>query len=136
MKRTSLRQFVTTGLATAILAIGLPVIGSAQTPAAPGWVRFTMDTVKPDMTQEYEGYKKQMAAAYKKAGLPVYAVLRNFAGNRNEYTTVTFVMKFGDQDGPNPIAKAIGDEAFGNLLRATARCVTSTTLTRMTQARW
>jgi hypothetical protein len=127
MKGTSLCQFATTSLATAILAVGLPVIGSAQTPAAPGWVRFTADTVKPDMVQEYEGYKKQMAAAYKKAGQPVYVVLRNFAGNRNEYTTVTFVMKFGDMDGPNPIAKAIGEEAFANLVRATSRCVTSTT---------
>ena len=126
MKGISLRQFVTTSLATAVLAIGLPAIGSAQTTAA-GWVRFTADTIKPDMVQEYESYKKQIAATYKKARQPVYAVLSTFAGNRNEYTTVTAVAKFGDMDGPNPIAKAIGEEAFANLVRATNRCVTSTT---------
>ena len=79
------------------------------------------------MVQEYEGYKKQLAAAYKKAGLPIYAVLSNYSGNRNEYTTVTFVMKFGDLDSPSPLVKALGDEAFTNLVRAIGRCVTSTT---------
>ena len=115
MPGTSFRQFATASLASAILAIGLPAIASAQTAPAPQWLRFTVDTVKPDMVQEYEGYKKQLAAAYKKAGQPIYAVLTNFAGNRNEYTTVVFVAKFGDMDGPNPIAKAIGEEAFANL---------------------
>ena len=119
---------ISAGLASAILAVGLPALASAQTTAAaPQWIRFQVDTVKSEMVQEYEGYKKQMAAAYKKAGQPVYAVLTNFAGNRNEYTTVTFVAKFGDMDGPNPIAKAIGEEAFTNLARGIARCVTSST---------
>jgi hypothetical protein len=125
MPGTSFRQLATASLASAILAIGLPAIATAQTAAAPQWIRFTVDTVKPDMVQEYEGYKKQLAAAYKKAGQPIYAVLTNFAGNRNEYTTVVFVAKFGDMDGPNPIAKAIGEEAFGNLVRGMNRCVSS-----------
>jgi hypothetical protein len=127
MSRTTFRQFATASLASAILAISLPVNASAQTAAAPQWLRFTVDTVKPDMVQEYEGYKKQLAAAYKKAGQPIYAVLSSYSGNRNEYTTATFVMKFGDLDGPSPIQKALGDEAFNNLVRAVGRCVTSTT---------
>jgi hypothetical protein len=40
---------------------------------------------------------------------------------------VTFVMKFGDMDGPNPIQKALGEEAYGNLTRAMSRCVVSST---------
>jgi hypothetical protein len=116
-----------TVLASAILAIVLPVLSSAQTPPAPQWLRFTVETVKPDMVREFEGYKKQLAAAYKKAGLPVYAVLSNYSGNRNEYTTVVFVMKFGDLDSPSPLIKALGDEAFRNLIDSVARCVTSTT---------
>lgn len=99
---------------------------AAQTAPAPQWLRFNVETVKPDMVQEYEGYKKQLAAAYKKAGLPIYAVLQNYAGNRNEYTTITFVMKFADLDAPNPIRKTLGDEAFNNLLNGVNRCVTST----------
>ena len=127
MQTTSLRQSAKTILASAILAIGLPVISSAQTAPAPQWLRFQVETVKPDMVQEYEGYKKQLAAAYKKAGLPVYAVLSNFSGNRFEYTTVTFVMKFGDLDSPSPIQKVLGDEAFANLVSAVTRCTTSVT---------
>lgn len=79
------------------------------------------------MVQEFEGYKKQIAAAYKKAGLPVYAVLRNYSGNRFEYTTATFVMKFGELDSPPPIRKTLGDEAFANLIAGLNGCVTSTT---------
>ncbi len=114
-------------VASAILAIGLPALSSAQTPPAPQWLRFTVETVKPDMVQEFEGYKKQLAAAYKKAGLPVYAVLSNYSGNRFEYTTVTFVMKFADLDNPSPIRKALGEEAFTKLVAAVNHCVTSTT---------
>ena len=126
MSRTSFRRFAMASLVAAILAISLPVHPSAQTPPAPQWLRFNVETIKPDMVQEYEGYKKQLAAAYKKAGLPVYAVLSNYAGNRNEYTTVTFVMKFGDLDSPSPLIKALGQEAFTNLVSAISHCVTST----------
>lgn len=126
MSGTSFRQFATASLASAILALSLPVNASAQAAAAPQWLRFNVETVKPDMVQEYEGYKKQLAAAYKKAGLPIYAVLSSYSGNRNEYTTVTFVMKFGDLDSPSPLIKALGQEAFTNLVRAIANCVTST----------
>ena len=126
MKQT-LGRFRRTSLASALLAIALPALASAQTPPpAPAWIRFSVEVVKPDMVQEFEGYKKQLAAAYKKAGLPVYAVLQNFSGNRNEYTTITYVMKFGDMDNPSPIRKALGDEAFNNLLAGISRCVTST----------
>ena len=117
MPRTSFRQFATASLASALLAVSLPVIASAQTAPPSQWLRFTVDTVKPDMVQEYEGYKKQLAAAYKKAGQPIYAVLTNFAGQPERIHDRDFVMKFGDMDGPNPVAKAMGEEAFANLVR-------------------
>jgi len=107
-----------------LLAAGLPGIGSAQAPN-PQWLRFTVATIKPDMTAEYEGYQKQMAAAYKKAGQSGYMVFQNFAGPRNEYTAVTFVTKFADLDGPNPIAKAVGEEAYQNLISHLTRCTVS-----------
>src|ERR1700740_2058468 len=112
MNRTMLRPFSQAIIDSAMIAIALPSIGSAQT-APSTWLRFTASTIKPEMTQEYEGYLKQMAAAYKKAGQPFYAVLTNFAGNRFEYTSVASVMKFGDMDGPNPIQKVLGEEAYG-----------------------
>jgi hypothetical protein len=126
MNRSMLRSFAHATIVSAMIAIALPAISSAQT-AAPTWIRFTASTVKPEMTQEYQGYLKQMAAAFKKAGQPIFAVLTNFSGNMNEYTTVTFVMKFGDMDGPNPVQKAMGEEAYGNLTRAMSRCEVSRT---------
>jgi len=126
MNRMTLRLLAQASIASVIVAIALPSIGSAQT-AAPTWIRFTASTVKPEMTQEYEGYLKQMAAAFKKAGQPVYAVYTNFAGNRFEYTNVTFVMKFGDMDAANPIQNALGEEAYANLTRAMSRCTVSST---------
>ena len=68
MSRHSLRRFVHSSLVAAIFAISLSAIASAQTAPQPQWLRYTIDTVKPDMVQEYEGYKKQMVVAYKKAG--------------------------------------------------------------------
>jgi hypothetical protein len=126
MNRTLLRPFVHASIASAMIAIALPAVCVAQ-PAAPTWIRFTASVVKPDMTQEYESYLKQMSAAYKKAAQPAYAVFSNFSGNRYEYTTVTFVMKFGDMDGPNPVQKALGEEAYANLTRSMSRCVDSST---------
>src|SRR5258706_4556531 len=110
MNRSMLRSFAQATFVAAMIAIALPAISSAQT-AAPTWIRFTASTIKPEMTQEYEGYLKQMAAAYKKAGQPIFAVLSNVAGNRYEYTTLPFVMKFGDIDGPNPIQTPLGEKA-------------------------
>ena len=126
MNSKMLRSFAHASIASAMFAIALPSIGFAQTPAAT-WVRLMSSVVKPEMTQEYEGYLKQIAAAYKKAGQPLYGVYSNFSGNRNEYTTVTLLMKFGDMDGPNPIRKALGDEAFANLTRSLSRCLVSST---------
>src|SRR5579863_8475876 len=100
MNSTMLRSFAHASIASAMFAIALPSISLAQAPKAT-WARFTSAVVKPEMAQEYEGYLKQIAAAYKKAGEPLFAVYSNFTGNRNEYTTVTLLMKFGDLDGPN-----------------------------------
>lgn len=125
MSNTPFRQFVKASLAALILGIGLPALASAQGAAAPQWLRFSVEVVKPDMVQEYEAYKKQMAAAFKKAGQPAYVVFRNYSGNRFEYTTVTYVMKFGDLDNPTPIRDALGAEAFTNLVDGLNRCLTS-----------
>lgn len=128
MKRRIFHSLAQASLASALLAVALPAIAPAQT-TAPAWIRFTSATVKPEMTDEFEGYLKQLSAAYKKAGQPAFVVLNNFSGNRLEYTVVTFVMKFGDMDAPNPVQKSMGDEAYANLSRAMGRCVTDHTTT-------
>jgi hypothetical protein len=79
------------------------------------------------MRQEYEGYMKQMAAAYKKTSVPFYITTQNVAGDMTEYTSVLPLMKFGDMDGPNPLLKVMGEEGLANLGRAAARCEISAT---------
>jgi hypothetical protein len=91
------------------------------------WLRFNVSRVKPEMAQEFEGYLKQIGAAYKKSGAPFFIVYQNFAGDQTEYTSVLFVSKFADLDGPNPIAKTLGAEGYANLLRSLRRCTVSTT---------
>ena len=45
------------------------------------------------MRQEFEDCLKQIIAAYKKAGIPWFLTLQNFAGDTTEYTTVVPVMR-------------------------------------------
>jgi hypothetical protein len=108
-----------------VFAASLLNLCVAQNTNNPAWLRFTVSKVKLEMTQEYEGYIKQITAAYKKSGVPFFVVYQNFAGDQSEYTSVLPIMKFGDLDGPNPIAKTIGEEGYSNLIRSLRRCMLS-----------
>jgi hypothetical protein len=110
----------------AVLALSIPTAGLAQA-NGPTWLRFQNTRVRPEMRQEYEGYMKQMAAAYKKTSVPFYITTQNVAGDMTEYTSVLPLMKFGDMDGPNPLLKVMGEEGLANLGRAAARCEISAT---------
>jgi hypothetical protein len=79
------------------------------------------------MRQEYEGYMKQVAAAYKKARVSLFVVYQNVAGNLNEYTSVLGMTKFAEMDGTSPLVKSLGEEGSANLLSNLARCTTSQT---------
>jgi hypothetical protein len=120
------RHALKTGIAAAILAVSIPALCSAQD-KGPAWLRFQTATIKPEMRQEYEGYMKQVAAANKKAGVSLFVVYQNFAGNLNEYTSVQGIMKFAEMDGTSPLVKSLGEEGSANLLRNLARCTTSQT---------
>jgi hypothetical protein len=121
MNTMSTRNLIKSGIAAAVLALSIPTAGLAQA-TAPTWLRFQTTRVRPEMRQEYEGYMKQIAAAYKKASVPLFVTYQNVAGDMTEYTSVLALTKFGDMDGPNPLIKTMGEEAFGNLLRGAARC--------------
>jgi hypothetical protein len=125
MTRQRLR-FASGIVAAGLLVLARPGVSTAQNNSTPTWVRFSVYSVKPDATQEFEGYLKQIAAAYKKAG-QLYAVLQNFSGLQTEYTTVTYVMKFGDLESSGAVQKQLGDEGFRNLVSGITRCVTSVT---------
>jgi hypothetical protein len=124
MIKTYTRYTLNAGIAAAILAVSIPALCSAQD-KGPAWLRFQTTTIKPEMRQEFEGYVKQVAAAYKKAGVPLFVVYENVAGNLNEYTSVLGIVKFAEMDGTSPLVKSLGEEASANLLRNVARCETS-----------
>ncbi len=96
----------------------------AQSDVQPRWTDSTITKVKPDMRQEFEGYLKQVIAAYKKAGTLWFLTLETFAGDTTEFTTVVPVMKFGDLDGPSVVTKVLGEAGWERLSRRIARCYT------------
>jgi hypothetical protein len=126
MNTSYARNLIKSGIATAVLAISIPTVCTAQA-NGPTWLRFQNTRVRPEMRQEYEGYMKQIAAAYKKTSVPFFITTQNVAGDMTEYTSVLPLMKFGDMDGPNPLLKVIGEEGLANLGRAAARCEISAT---------
>jgi hypothetical protein len=99
----------------------------AQSDVQPRWTDSTTTKVKPEMRQEFEGYLKQLMAAYEKAGTPWFLTLENLAGDTTEYTTVVPVMKFGDLDGPSVVVRVLGEVGSEHLSRNIARCYTAQT---------
>ena len=126
MTKMSTRNFIKSGIAAAVLVLSIPTAGLAQA-NGPTWLRFQNTRVRPEMRQEYEGYMKQIAAAYKKTSVPFFITTQNVAGDMTEYTSVLPLMKFGDMDGPSPLLKVMGEEGLANLGRAAARCEISAT---------
>jgi hypothetical protein len=114
-------------LSSVVLVAGLSTVCFSQTDAQPGWIGSTTTRVKPEMRQKFEASLEQIMAAYKKAGIPWFLTLQNFAGDTTEYTTVVPVMKFGDLDGPPVVVKVLGEQGWGNLSRKIDRCYTAQT---------
>ena len=114
-------------LSSVVLVTGLSTVWFSQTDAEPGWTDSTTTRVKPEMRQEFEASLKLIMAAYKKAGIPWFLTLQNFAGDTTEYTTVVPVVKFGDLDGPPVIVKVLGEQGWGKLARKIDRCYTTQT---------
>jgi len=96
-----------------------------QSDVQPRWTGSTTTKVKPEMRREFEGYLKQLMAAYKKAGTLWFLTLETFAGDTTEYTTVVPVMKFGDLDGLSVVTKVLGEAGWERLSRKIARCYTA-----------
>ncbi len=115
------RSLIKSGIAMAVLALSIPTVCMAQA-TGPSWLRFQTTRVRPEMRQEFEGYMKQIVAGYKKSSVPFFVTYQNVAGDMTEYTSVMPLMKFAEMDGPSPLIKTLGEEAFGNLVRGAARC--------------
>jgi hypothetical protein len=112
-------------LPAAVFVAGLASMCFGQNPAQPAWTDSTTTKVKPEMKQEFEGYLKELIAAYKKAGTLWFLTLETFAGDTTEYTTVVPVMKFADLDGPSVVTKLLGKRGWERLSHKIARCYTA-----------
>jgi hypothetical protein len=114
-------------VSAAVVVAGFSNVGFAQSDAQPRWTDSTTTRVKPEMRREFEGYLKQLMAAYEKAGTPWFLTLETFAGDTMEYTTVVPVMKFGDLDGPSVVTRVLGEAGWERLSLNIARCYTAQT---------
>ncbi|MCA1581420.1 MAG: hypothetical protein LC796_08505 [Acidobacteria bacterium] len=110
-----------------VLLAGWSAVCLSQPDTRPGWTASTTSRVKPEMREEFEASLRQIAAAYRKAGVPWFLTVQDFAGDATEYTTSVPVMKFGDLDGPPIGLKMLGDREWGKLSRKMDRCYTAQT---------
>lgn len=115
-----------------LLVAGLSAVCLSQPDTKPGWTASTTSRVKPEMRAQFEASLKQVAAAYRKAGVPWFRTVQNFAGDATEYTTSVPVMKFGDLDGPPIGLKVLGEREWAKLSRKLDRCYTAQTRTYAT----
>jgi hypothetical protein len=123
----SKHAFLSATVLVASISASFSNVCVAQSDVQPRWTDSTTTKVKPEMRQEFEGYLRQLMAAYKKAGTPSCLTLETFAGDTTEYTTVVPVMKFGDLDGPSVVIKVLGEAGWERLSRNMARCYTAQT---------
>lgn len=112
-------------LIATILAAALSVPSFAQSEPQPTWISTTITRVKPEMRVRFEGYLKQVMAAYKKGGTPWFLTLQTFAGDTTEYTTIVPVMKFADLDGDSGPSEVLGDKGWENLSKKISHCYTA-----------
>ncbi len=114
-------------LSATVLVASFSGVCFAQSDVQPRWTDSTTTKVKPEMRQKFQGYLKQLMAAYEKAGTPWFLTLENFAGDTTEYTTIVPVVKFGDLDGPSVVVKVLGEVGWEHLSRNMAQCYTAQT---------
>jgi len=108
-----------------VASLSPPSLGKSD--LQPRWTASTTIKVKPGMRHEFEGYLKELIAAYKSSGAMWFRTFDTYAGDTTEYTTIVPVMKFGDLDGPSVGEKALGEERWKRLSGKMARCYTSQT---------
>jgi hypothetical protein len=123
----SKQSFLSATVLVASFSASFSSVCFAQSDIQPRWTESTTTKVKPEMTREFEGYLKQLMAAYKKAGTLWFLTRETFAGDTTEYTTVVPVTKFGDIDGPSVFEKVLGEGGWKRLSRDMARCYTAQT---------
>jgi hypothetical protein len=100
---------------------------TATPPAAPVFVRLAIVEIRPDMMSDYVALQKSdTMPALQKGGVPWRNAWRT--GNFGSTFTIAYLtpMKsFAALDEPNPLIKAMGDDAYREYLAKMARLITS-----------
>ena len=106
-------------------APGLMAQQSGQ-PSKRHWSVITITSVKPGMQEQYEAGMKEVAAAFKKAGVPSRAVLQSVMGDAFEYVSVYPIASFAEYEArPFPAEQALGKEGWASLREKLVSCAAS-----------
>ena len=109
-----------------LLALLITSLCWAQTAPESHWLVIRVDKVKAGMNADYEGFQKEISAAYKKAGVPWRVVNEMKFGPLRTYMSVYPLAKMADMDGPGPVEKALGKDAMPRIMATHAKLVDST----------
>jgi hypothetical protein len=101
-----------------IIAEVLPDLSLPRTADPPAMVRTIRTRVRPGKTAEYEALiKSDLLPALKKAGAKSYTLARTrYGGPNTEYLSATGLKDWAELDEPNPMRKAMGDQAYNQFL--------------------
>ena len=117
MLNTTVLRILRGGTAGALLTLGSLALSTAQDMPKPQWVVVTVSKIKPDMRLQYEGFQKELSAAYKKANVPYRVMYQNIFGDLSEYTSVYPIPDFANMDGDSPTVRALGNDRSAELIR-------------------
>lgn len=94
----------------------------------PAFARVATTQLLPGKGAEFTAITaSEFLPAFKKAGVTDYLVFATtYGGPANERTMVTYLSKYADLDGPNPIARALGQEAAQKLNQKRAALTSGT----------
>lgn len=100
---------------------------TATPPAAPVFVRLNIVEIRPEMMAEYVALQKaETIPALQKAGMPYRNAWRTGAfGSTFMVAYITPIKSFAQLDEPNPIVKAMGEEAARAYMAKMAKLITS-----------
>ena len=109
-----------------LLALLVTSLCWAQSAPESQWLLIRIEKVKAGMNADYEGFQKEISAAYKKAGVPWRVVNQIRFGELRTYMSVVPLEKMADLDGPGPVEKALGKDAMPRIMATAAKLIDST----------
>ncbi len=131
--KSPLQRLRSSAIVCATLALLVPTSFAQAPKAAPAATpvrqlfSVTETVIKPDKVQEYERLiKEEVNPALKKAGYTARNTFtRGTFGDNYTYIAATPIENYARYDQPNPLSKAIGEDAYRALVAKLATCQVS-----------